>query len=314
MIMKDCAICHGSGYAIKTEGGLQYDYNRICPHCGGTGKVRDYEAEERARLRDQAEAERLRKARSGSSNQASKPKPPNSPPSSGNSSAKGWIILCGIIFAIIVMGGGPDKNNKTPSDAPAIVNPQPTSPPIANPQPTSPSITSDLPPIVESQPEDWETISKEVVLLFTNGQYFEATLVGIKALALAEKTFGPKHPNTATSLYNLGILHAHQRDVDKAELLFRRAIAIQEKHNSWSEPMTLYLDSLAALYYSQERYDEAQPLYLRSLEIMENRWGSKHPQLVTILNNLADLYRVTNLINRAEYYEQRVIDITQSQG
>jgi hypothetical protein len=42
---------------------------------------------------------------------------------------------------------------------------------------------------------------------------------------------------------------------------------------------------LAALYYSQGRYSEAEPLYLRSLQIFEQRLGVDHPSTATVRQN-----------------------------
>jgi tetratricopeptide (TPR) repeat protein len=41
--------------------------------------------------------------------------------------------------------------------------------------------------------------------------------------------------------------------------------------------VTTSLNNLASLYYSQGRYSEAEPLYLRSLEIKDKVLGENHP-------------------------------------
>jgi hypothetical protein len=45
------------------------------------------------------------------------------------------------------------------------------------------------------------------------------------------------------------------------------------------------LNNLAGLYKSQGRYSEAEPLYLRSLQICEQRLGVDHPSTVTVREN-----------------------------
>ncbi|MEH2360782.1 tetratricopeptide repeat protein, partial [Nostoc sp.] len=49
------------------------------------------------------------------------------------------------------------------------------------------------------------------------------------------------------------------------------------------------LNNLAALYRSQGRYSEAEPLYIQALDICEQRLGVDHPNTITIRNNLAYL-------------------------
>jgi CHAT domain-containing protein len=50
------------------------------------------------------------------------------------------------------------------------------------------------------------------------------------------------------------------------------------------------LNNLAALYSSQGRYSEAEPLYRQALEMRKRLLGDNHPSVATSLNNLAALY------------------------
>ncbi|WP_133158959.1 tetratricopeptide repeat protein, partial [Microcystis aeruginosa] len=50
------------------------------------------------------------------------------------------------------------------------------------------------------------------------------------------------------------------------------------------------LNNLAALYESQGRYTEAEPLYLEALDLKKQLLGDNHPHVATSLNNLAALY------------------------
>ncbi|MDZ8187923.1 MAG: tetratricopeptide repeat protein, partial [Nostoc sp. ChiSLP02] len=53
--------------------------------------------------------------------------------------------------------------------------------------------------------------------------------------------------------------------------------------------VALSLNNLAALYYSQGRYSEAEPLYIQALDIFEQRLGANHPNTITVRQNLAYL-------------------------
>jgi Flp pilus assembly protein TadD len=60
------------------------------------------------------------------------------------------------------------------------------------------------------------------------------------------------------------------------------------------------LNNLAALYESQGKYAQAEPLYVRALAIYEQQLGAEHPGTATSLNNLATLYRVQGKYAQAE--------------
>ncbi|MEH2316744.1 tetratricopeptide repeat protein, partial [Nostoc sp.] len=53
--------------------------------------------------------------------------------------------------------------------------------------------------------------------------------------------------------------------------------------------VALSLNNLAALYDSQGRYSEAEPLYMQALDILERRLSANHPNTVAVGKNLANL-------------------------
>ena len=69
--------------------------------------------------------------------------------------------------------------------------------------------------------------------------------------------------------------------------------------------MATSLNRLAALYYSQGKYNEAEPLYRRALSIWEKALGPEHPDVATVLENYALLLRKTNREAQAEELEAR---------
>ena len=82
-----------------------------------------------------------------------------------------------------------------------------------------------------------------------------------------------------------------------------------------ASPLTLalYLAYLAILYKDQGKYSEAEPLYLRSLEIYERQLGADHPDVATNLNNLAALYRAQGKYSEAEPLYLRSLEIRERQ-
>ena len=73
------------------------------------------------------------------------------------------------------------------------------------------------------------------------------------------------------------------------------------------------LNNLALLYRSQGKYSEAEPLYLRSLEIRERELGADHPDVATSLNNLAALYKLQGKYSEAEALYLRSLEIRERQ-
>ena len=70
------------------------------------------------------------------------------------------------------------------------------------------------------------------------------------------------------------------------------------------------LNNLAAMYKTQGQYTQAEPLYMRSLMIVEKTLGPDHPHVATILGNLASLYRET----KRENEEMEISEETQKKG
>jgi tetratricopeptide (TPR) repeat protein len=69
------------------------------------------------------------------------------------------------------------------------------------------------------------------------------------------------------------------------------------------------LNNLAELYREQDRFDEIEPLYRRSLGIMEKALGSEHPEVGILFNNLALLYERQARYYGADAHHKRVLDI-----
>jgi len=85
-----------------------------------------------------------------------------------------------------------------------------------------------------------------------------------RSLEIAEKSLGPENPMVATSLHNV------------AALLFAQVCTSRLPADT---------DNRA-----QGKYDEAMPLYERSLKIREMTLGSDHPDVAASLNKAAELF------------------------
>ncbi len=73
--------------------------------------------------------------------------------------------------------------------------------------------------------------------------------------------------------------------------------------------MATSLNNLAALYRSQGRYKEAEPLYLEALDLYKRLLGDNHPLVALSLNNLAALYRSQDRYKEAEPLLVEALDL-----
>ena len=76
--------------------------------------------------------------------------------------------------------------------------------------------------------------------------------------------------------------------------------------------MAAILTDRAECSRAQPRYAEAEPLYKRSLNIMERALGQESPELIPILNNLALLYDAQGRQPEVEAAVRRALTIGQS--
>ncbi len=134
-------------------------------------------------------------------------------------------------------------------------------------------------------------------LLDRAGRYFhgraahsQAAQLFRDALAIREKTLGPEHSDTATSLNNLANLLRDQGDFAGARSLHERALAIREKALGPEHSDTATsLNNLAMILKAQGDFAQARPLFERALSIYERALGLEHPAAALSLNQLAFL-------------------------
>ncbi len=69
------------------------------------------------------------------------------------------------------------------------------------------------------------------------------------------------------------------------------------------------LNLLGKIYHDQGQYEQAEPLYLRTLGIWEQQLGPLDPKTALILNSLARLYRAQGHFEQAETHYRRALTI-----
>ncbi|UBF25366.1 tetratricopeptide repeat protein [Kovacikia minuta CCNUW1] len=109
-----------------------------------------------------------------------------------------------------------------------------------------------------------------------------------------------------------GTFADYAQEQDLAIQAYQKAIALQETQDLQTKLATS-LNELALLYQSQGRYGDAEPLFLRALEIDEQQLGVNHPTVAIHLNNLANLYKSQGRYGDAEPLFLRALEISEQQ-
>lgn len=149
---------------------------------------------------------------------------------------------------------------------------------------------------------EWKTLNDQVVPLMTGGNFDQAERLARQGLAEAEKTFGPVHRNTETSVSNLALVLRFQKRYEEAEKHYRRALALRESLLGATHPSTaLLMLNLADVLQAQKKYAEAERLQRAVLPVFETAHGDD-PKTATALNNLG-----ANLQLQGRYKEAEVL-------
>jgi nephrocystin-3 len=149
-------------------------------------------------------------------------------------------------------------------------------------------------------------------LLFKKANYVEAERVIRDALASGLERYGKDHAIVHRAMGVLAETLEVQQKLAEAESIYRDLLERID--------LTLGPESLAAaeaanglalflLRSNAGSFDEALSLYQRTLKTLESALGPNHPDVGTVLNNLASLYVQNNKLEEAEPIFQRGIEI-----
>ena len=123
---------------------------------------------------------------------------------------------------------------------------------------------------------------------------------GFRAVIEAHRKAGLDETSLARSLTGLALVLQTRGDHAGSEPLLREAAdafaALGENHPDYAQ----ILNNLASMLHLQRRYDEAEPLYRRALDIRRDSPGWEHVEVALMLNNLGALLRDTERLAAAE--------------
>jgi tetratricopeptide (TPR) repeat protein len=187
-------------------------------------------------------------------------------------------------------------------------------------------------PLQWQRAEEWERLrdllaQKEVFLWFYSeerrrvelnlywldlGFHFDPVVVYQEAVARWEGEPGAEE-NLSIALGHLGIFHKDRTEYHAAELLLRRALAIDEAAFGPEDPkVSRDLEYLGSLLFVIGRLKEAESLQRRALAIAKASYGPEHPRVVLSLSNLAILLHATNRLEEAESLLRRALAIEEA--
>src|SRR5262249_12849245 len=140
------------------------------------------------------------------------------------------------------------------------------------------------------------------------GQLDAALAEARKLRELVLQRLGEVHPNYAMVLnYEANVLEAQGRIRD-AEVLYKRALAIDESLQGYEPNVARDLSNLAINVQKQLRYDEAEGLYRRAISLFE-RHAANSVRFAMDLNNLAVFYSSIGRYADAEGLLKRALPI-----
>jgi tetratricopeptide (TPR) repeat protein len=127
-----------------------------------------------------------------------------------------------------------------------------------------------------------------------------------EALARLEGVYGPRHPNVGAAHHNLGVAYFGAKRLDDARLHMSIALEIDRDRLDRSHPgFVAATSNVAFLDMLLERYAEAIPLLVESLELQALRPNRDLPREVSLASALVRAYVETGQLDLADAALQR---------
>jgi tetratricopeptide (TPR) repeat protein len=145
--------------------------------------------------------------------------------------------------------------------------------------------------------------------LLLMGEYTAAQGFLQLSLETREKLLGREHPNTLTSVSQLGSVLERQGKYNEAEAMQRQALEEREKVLGREHPHTLTsVSNLGSVLERQGKYNEAEAMLRRALEGSEKVLGREHPDTLTSVSNLGSVLERQGKYNEAEAMHRQALE------
>ena len=152
-------------------------------------------------------------------------------------------------------------------------------------------------------------------VLVETGAYAEAEPLYRNALDVRKTTLGEGNPLVAEVWNALGFLSLQQKKYNESEQFLEKASNLWETATGFEAFLAVSLNNLAMLRRLQGKFDQAEVLYQRAVEVEQKNFGQDHPEVATTLMSLAALYRARgNGDGAAQTYRRALALIEKSLG
>jgi tetratricopeptide (TPR) repeat protein len=146
--------------------------------------------------------------------------------------------------------------------------------------------------------------------LCADGRWNEAEAPIALVLETRQRTLGPDHSDTLTSMAALASIYSNQGRLEEAEKLRAQVADIRKRVLGTYHPNTLTsMADLASTYYEQGRWKEAEELGVQVMEMRKRVLGADHLDTLDSMANLASTYRDQRRSTEAEKLEAQVREI-----
>ena len=162
--------------------------------------------------------------------------------------------------------------------------------------------------------EEATELSRKAVELHSLFHYDDALPLAQRALDLRRGVFGDNNASVAESLSNLGSLYFAKENYDRAEELFKKALAIYDKLGTETPNTANVLDTLTALRWRNRDYAKGESYGQRALALKEKLYGQRSPHLIRSLNNLSKIYDNTKKLPERNALYLRVASILENKN
>jgi serine/threonine protein kinase/Tfp pilus assembly protein PilF len=138
-------------------------------------------------------------------------------------------------------------------------------------------------------------------LYTTIGLYSSARPLQESALATRRRVLGEEHPDTLTSINDMGFLLRNQGRLAEAEAYYREALEKRRRVLGEEHQETLAsINNLGALLQTQNRLAEAEAFFREAREKSRRILGEEHPQTLLSINNIGVLLWAHGRLEEAE--------------
>jgi|CXWL01.1.fsa_nt_gi tetratricopeptide (TPR) repeat protein/tRNA A-37 threonylcarbamoyl transferase component Bud32 len=148
------------------------------------------------------------------------------------------------------------------------------------------------------------------------GLYVAAMPLQTSALATHRRVLGDDHPDTLTSIKNMGVLLQDQGKLEEAMPYLRESLEGRRRVLGDDHPDTLdSINNMGQLLEAQGKLDEAMPYFREGMEGYRRVLGDDHPHTLISINNMGHLLWTQGKLEEAmPYYREAVEGCRRSLG